>query len=164
MVNIATRGRVEVGEDVLIGGFIVGGYQPERLVIRAIGPSLTGAGVADALADPSLTTTTEKAQVIASNDNWEETQKQELIDTTLAPTNPKEAASDGSAAEQLHRDCLRCGERNRRRPGRNLTSLQNSAPRITAAGLVPTTSAPLFETDLRQRRVCGNFALAHSRT
>jgi hypothetical protein len=92
LANIATRGRVNGGDQVLIGGFIVGGYLPETLVIRAIGPSLGAFGITDALADPFLTLYDGQGTPITSNDNWETTQKQALIDTTLAPTNPKEAA------------------------------------------------------------------------
>ena len=65
---------------------------PERLVIRAIGPSLTAAGVPDALADPVLTIFDRDGNPIVSNDNWQDTQRQELIDTTLAPNHPNEAA------------------------------------------------------------------------
>jgi hypothetical protein len=92
LANIATRGRVRAGDDVLIGGYIVGGYLPQTLVIRAIGPSLSGFGITDALTDPSLTVFDAQGAPIISNDNWGTTQKQELIDTALAPTNSKEAA------------------------------------------------------------------------
>jgi hypothetical protein len=92
LANIATRGRVNGGDQVLIGGFIVGGYKPETVVIRGIGPSLSAFGVANALADPFLTVRDGQGTVIVSNDNWETTQKQALIDSSLAPTNSKEAA------------------------------------------------------------------------
>ena len=92
MANIATRGRVRGGDEVLIGGYIVGGYQPQKLVIRAIGPSLSAFGVTDALGDPSLTLFNGQGTAISSNNDWETTQRQALIDTALAPTNSKEAA------------------------------------------------------------------------
>ena len=92
LANIATRGRVNGGNQVLIGGFIVGGYKPETLVLRAIGPSLNAFGITDALGDPFLTVYDAQGTPISSNDNWESTQKQALIDSGLAPTNPKEAA------------------------------------------------------------------------
>ena len=92
LANIATRGRVNGGDQVLIGGYIVGGYKPETLVIRAIGPSLSAFGVSGALADPFLTIYNGQGTPISSNDNWESTQKQALIDSHLAPTNSKEAA------------------------------------------------------------------------
>ena len=90
--NIATRGRVRGGDEVLIGGYIVGGFEPQRLVIRAIGPSLTPFGVTDALADPFLAIHNGQGTLIQSNDNWETTQRQALIDSNLAPTNAQEAA------------------------------------------------------------------------
>jgi hypothetical protein len=90
--NISTRSRVNGGDQVLIGGFIVGGYKPETVVIRGIGPSLTAFGVAEALADPFLSVHNSQGAAIASNDDWETTQKQALIDSHLAPADPKEAA------------------------------------------------------------------------
>src|SRR4029077_3311856 len=54
LMNVSTRGPVGVNDDVLIGGFIVNGSQPKQLIVRAIGPSLTAAGVAGALANPML--------------------------------------------------------------------------------------------------------------
>ena len=92
MANIATRGRIRGGDEVLIGGYIVGGYQPQKLVIRAIGPSLTAFGVSDALGDPVLTVFNGQGTAISSNNDWETSQRQALIDTALAPTNSKEAA------------------------------------------------------------------------
>ena len=92
LANIATRGRVNGGDQVLIGGFIVGGYKPTTVVIRGVGPSLSAFGVADALADPFLVVRDGQGAVIVSNDNWETTQKQVLIDSKLAPANSKEAA------------------------------------------------------------------------
>ena len=53
-LNIATRLRVELGDNAMIGGFIITGSAPKSLVLRGIGPSLTNLGIADALADPAL--------------------------------------------------------------------------------------------------------------
>jgi hypothetical protein len=90
--NISTRLRVETGDNVLIGGFIVTGTQPKRIILRAIGPSLTGAGVPGALANPTLELH-DSSQVLASNDNWMDApNRQEIIDSTLAPTNDLESA------------------------------------------------------------------------
>jgi hypothetical protein len=52
--NISTRGKVETGDNVMIGGFIIGGDQPTRVIIRAIGPSLVPFGVPTALSDTTL--------------------------------------------------------------------------------------------------------------
>jgi hypothetical protein len=90
--NISTRVRVETGDNVLIGGFIVSGTQPKRVVLRAIGPSLTAVGLPDALANPTLELH-DSSGLLASNDNWMDApNKQEIIDSTVAPTNDFESA------------------------------------------------------------------------
>ncbi len=90
--NISTRGAVGAGGDVLIGGFIVGGTNPTRLIARALGPSLGSLGVAGALADPTLELHNGDGTLVAANDNWQSGQAQEISGTTLAPSNPREAA------------------------------------------------------------------------
>lgn len=74
LVNISTRGFVDTGDDVMIGGFIVGGRGEDstRVVVRAIGPSLTEIGVPGALQDPTLDLVNSAGTVIATNDNWKE--------------------------------------------------------------------------------------------
>ena len=89
--NIATRGRVEVGDDVMIGGFIVGGETQTRMLIRGLGPSLAAAGVPGALADPVLELYNANGLVMANSD-WRDTQEQELSDTKVAPSDDREAA------------------------------------------------------------------------
>jgi hypothetical protein len=61
LVNLSTRGIVQTGENVLIGGFIVPGLAPKKVLIRAIGPSLANFGVNGTLSDPTLTLLTERA-------------------------------------------------------------------------------------------------------
>lgn len=68
--NISTRAFVQTGGNVMIGGFIVQGTQPKRVIIRAIGPELIPLGVPDALADPTLELHDATGALIASNDNW----------------------------------------------------------------------------------------------
>jgi Carboxypeptidase regulatory-like domain len=92
LANISTRGRINQGDNVLIAGYIVGGYKPQRVVVRAIGPSLSQFGVSDALADPFLELHDAQGTIIMSNNDWQDTQKQELIDTTIPPSNTKESA------------------------------------------------------------------------
>jgi hypothetical protein len=87
--NISTRLRVETGDNVLIGGFIVAGTQPKKVIIRAIGPSLTLAGV---LADPFLELRDSSGVLIRSNDNWRSDQEAEIMATTIPPSNDLEAA------------------------------------------------------------------------
>src|SRR5438309_12075497 len=71
LANISTRLNVGVNDDVLIGGFIVRGPEPKRLILRAIGPSLTGAGVSGAMADPALELHDSTGATIVTNDNWQ---------------------------------------------------------------------------------------------
>jgi hypothetical protein len=87
--NISTRLRVETGENVLIGGFIVTGTQPKRVIVRAIGPSLPVAG---ALADPILELRDSSGVLIRSNDNWRSDQEAEIMATTIPPSNDLESA------------------------------------------------------------------------
>ncbi len=68
--NISTRSFVQTDDNVMIGGFIVQGAQPKRVIIRAIGPDLTQYGVPDPLADPTLELHNGKGALIASNDSW----------------------------------------------------------------------------------------------
>ena len=72
--NISTRSFVQTGDNVMIGGFIVQGTQPKRVIIRAIGPELcTQYGVPDPLANPTLELHDSTGALIASNDNWSDT-------------------------------------------------------------------------------------------
>lgn len=94
LLNISTRASAGTGENVLIGGFILGpGGGTKRVIVRALGPSLAAAGVAGALADPSLQLVDSTGKVVASNDDWMNgTQAQEIIDSTLAPSDQRESA------------------------------------------------------------------------
>jgi hypothetical protein len=92
LMNISTRGKVEHGDNgALIGGFIVQGTTPQRVIVRAIGPSLKAAGVTDALADPTLDLYQGSTKVL-SNDNWQGTQESEIRKTGVPPKSNKEAA------------------------------------------------------------------------
>jgi hypothetical protein len=91
-VNISTRGFVQTGDNVMIGGFIVGGSQSQRVIVRAIGPSLTASGVANALADPILELHDGSGTTIASNDNWKDSQQTEIQATGIPPTDDRESA------------------------------------------------------------------------
>jgi len=95
LANISTRGFVDTGDNVMIGGFIVGPNDvgPQRLIIRAIGPSLGTSGIADALQDPTLTLHDGNGTVLATNDNWRTGgQEAEIIATTIPPSNDSESA------------------------------------------------------------------------
>jgi hypothetical protein len=96
LANISTRGFVEAGDNVMIGGFIVGGDGGRNVsvIVRAIGPSLGDANppVPSALADPILELHDGNGATLASNDNWKDTQEAEIIASTVPPTNDKESA------------------------------------------------------------------------
>lgn len=90
--NISTRGSVGTGNDVMIGGTIIAGSVPARVLFRAIGPSLTNFGVSNALGDPVLELHDGNGVLIASNSNWRDTQEAEITATGLAPSNNLESA------------------------------------------------------------------------
>ena len=92
LLNISTRMRVKTGDNVLIGGFIVTGSVAKEVILRAIGPSLTQVGVVGALADPVLELRGNGGALIASNDDWKETQQSEIEGTGFAPQNDLESA------------------------------------------------------------------------
>jgi hypothetical protein len=101
LANISTRGKIGTGDEALIGGFVI--HRPsgstdeyhKKVLIRALGPSLSGAGLpADrCLADPRLELYNSSGQLIATNDNWRSNQAQEIIDTGAPPSNDLEAAA-----------------------------------------------------------------------
>jgi len=88
LANISTRGLVQTGDDVLIGGLMVPGQHPLKVIIRAVGPSLPVAG---ALLDPTLELRDNHGTVIATNDNWRTDQESEIMATGIAPSNDSES-------------------------------------------------------------------------
>jgi uncharacterized delta-60 repeat protein len=89
LANVSTRGFVQTGDNVLIGGVIVLGQNPRRVIVRAIGPSLSIAG---RLGDPTLELHDGNGALIVSNDNWRSDQEAEIIATTIPPSNDLESA------------------------------------------------------------------------
>jgi len=71
LLNISTRLRVLTDDNALIGGFIITGADPKKVIVRAIGPSLTALGVQGALADPTLELHLPDGSIV-SNDNWKD--------------------------------------------------------------------------------------------
>jgi hypothetical protein len=94
LANISTRGFVQTGDDVMIGGFIVLGTTSQRVIVRAIGPSLPVQG---ALADPKLEIHDGNGVLLAENDNWRSDQEADIIATTVPPSNDLESAIVGPA-------------------------------------------------------------------
>jgi WD40 repeat protein len=101
LANISTRGFVDTGNNVMIGGLIVGGGSgggTAKVIVRALGPSLTGSGIAGALGDPTLELHDGSGTTLATNDNWKindqtgQSQQAEIEATTIPPTNDLESA------------------------------------------------------------------------
>ena len=92
LANISTRLGVETGDDVLIGGFIITGSQPKKLILRARGPSLPFPP-ADRLANPTLELIDKNGATVETNDDWQQSpEKPQIIDSGVAPTNDLESA------------------------------------------------------------------------
>ena len=99
--NVSTRAFVQTGDNVVIGGFIVQGTEPKRIIIRAIGPELTQYGVPNVLANPTLELHDGTGALIASNDNWQHTiiggiitsdQRGDIRNSGYAPADGRESA------------------------------------------------------------------------
>jgi uncharacterized repeat protein (TIGR01451 family) len=94
-INLSTRMRVQTGDNVGIGGFIITGSAPKHVLLRAIGPSIQG--VPGALADPLLELHRQGSATI-TNDNWRDDPAQEpaILATGIAPSNNLESAIDAT--------------------------------------------------------------------
>jgi hypothetical protein len=90
--NISTRVQVLTNDNILIGGFIVTGSDPKKVIVRGIGPSLSSHGVPNALADPTIELHNGSGVLVATNDNWKDSQQTEIQNTGLAPSNDLESA------------------------------------------------------------------------
>ncbi|PYI90739.1 MAG: hypothetical protein DME97_16295 [Verrucomicrobia bacterium] len=92
LANLATRGFVQTGDNILIAGFITGNRNTNiNVLLRAMGPSLAGQ-VPTALADPIMELHDSNGATLATNDNWQDTQKTQIEQTGIPPGNPKESA------------------------------------------------------------------------
>lgn len=91
LANVSTRGFVGSGDDVMIGGVIIGSGENPIVVIRALGPTLSANGIAQPLLDPTLELFDENGVSLAFNDNWKQGQPQCVIATQLAPGDDREA-------------------------------------------------------------------------
>ena len=94
LTNISTRGVVGTGNDVLIGGFIIGGATSKTVVVTGIGPSLAAAGITNPLANPTLTLVrSSDGATLATNDDWNTAANAAQIQAAgFAPGNPRESA------------------------------------------------------------------------
>jgi len=94
LANIASRGFVDTGDNVMIGGLIVGpaGGASAKVVVRAIGPTLTNFGIAGALQDPTLDLVNSNGVVLRANNNWKDSQEAAITATGLQPGDLRESA------------------------------------------------------------------------
>jgi hypothetical protein len=130
--NISTRGFVDTGDNVMIGGLIVAGGNvgaSAKVLVRAIGPSLGSSGVQGPLQDPTLELHNASGTTVASNDNWKtkpdgNSQQAEIEATTLAPTNDLESA----LVQTL--------------PPGNYTAIVRGKNNTTGVGLIETYNLP----------------------
>jgi hypothetical protein len=83
---------VQTGDNVGIGGFIITGTSPKQVIVRAIGPTLAASDIVNVLADPVLELHGPGAFATITNNNWRDTQEQEIQDTGIPPTNDLESA------------------------------------------------------------------------
>ena len=99
--NVSTRSFVQTGDNVMIGGFIVQGTGPKRVIVRAIGPELSQFGVPNPLANPTLELHDGTGAVVGTNDDWQTTiiggiitasQVTDIQNSGHAPTAPSESA------------------------------------------------------------------------
>jgi len=92
--NLSSRALVGTGNNVVIGGFIVGPQNaaPATVLIRGLGPSLTGHGVPGALQDPTLELHDAQGNKLRVNDNWRDSQQSDIQNSGLAPGDERESA------------------------------------------------------------------------
>jgi plastocyanin len=90
--NISTRGLVQTGANVMIGGFIVQGTGTEKVLVRALGPTLASFGVTSVLANPALELRDVNGNLIEANDDWKSTNQAAITATGKQPPNDFESA------------------------------------------------------------------------
>ena len=92
LANLSTRGLVGAGDNAMIAGVIIGEGESPIVVLRALGPTLANAGIANPLLDPTIELHNNNGAVIGFNDNWKDSQMEAVNATVLAPTHEQEAA------------------------------------------------------------------------
>lgn len=107
LANLSTRVQIGTGNSVAIAGFIVIGNAPKQVVMRGLGPSLATAGVQGVLGDPALDLYDASGNLLATNNDWQQTQAQALRDANLAPSNDLESAILATLAPGAYTTVLR---------------------------------------------------------
>ena len=90
--NISSRLLIQTGNNVGIAGFVVGGTDAKKLLIRGLGPTLAQFNVTGVMQNPTLELHDGSGSLIATNDDWKDTQQAEIAATQLAPPADAEAA------------------------------------------------------------------------
>src|SRR5262245_30194320 len=125
-LNLSTRGVVSVGDDVMIGGFIVTGTEPKTIALRALGPSLSRFGLSHVLRDPVLSVYNASRTLIATNDNWQSDPGHSEIEANgLAPANLLESATVQTLAPGAYTVIVRGRDST---PGTGLVELYDLSP------------------------------------
>jgi hypothetical protein len=125
-LNLSTRGLVSVGDNVLIGGFIVTGTEPKTIVLRALGPSLSGFGLSNVLSDPVLSVYNSSRTLIATNDNWQSDPNHFIVEANaLTPANLLESATVQTFAPGAYTVIVRGNDPT---PGIGLVELYDLSP------------------------------------
>jgi arylsulfate sulfotransferase len=125
-LNLSTRGLASTGDDVLIGGFIITGTQPKTLVLRALGPSLSGFGLSGVLSDPVLRVYNSSGTLIAANDNWQSDPNHSIVEGNgLAPAKFLESATAQTLAPGTYTVIIRGKQAT---PGIGLVELYDLSP------------------------------------
>ncbi len=93
LANLSTRGFAQTGNDVIIAGFILGGSGGgSKVLVRALGPSLSKAGIRNVMADPTIELHNANGSLIAANDNWREEDQASIQATGIPPAGDRESA------------------------------------------------------------------------
>jgi cytochrome c peroxidase len=90
-LNISTRLGVGTGDNAMIGGFIIQGNIPKRVLVRGLGPSLSNLGLTGALSDPVLELRAANGALLFQNDNWKDAQRIEIEGTPFQPGDDRES-------------------------------------------------------------------------
>jgi hypothetical protein len=131
-VNISTRGFVETGGNVMIGGFVIQSGN-KNVIVRAIGPSLTPFGINNALADPTLALYDVTGTAIATNDDWQTTQIGGIITSDQVAAIQNSGKQPSSTKESAIITTL---------PQGNYTAIVRGANGTTGVGLVEVYTLP----------------------
>lgn len=104
LANLSTRAFVSTGDNVVIAGFILGGSNADRIIVRGIGPSLMAAGVPDPLADPTLQLRNGNGSLVFTNNDWQDdpVQAAQIMAAGLAPGNNFESAIAATLPPDLY--------------------------------------------------------------